>query len=386
MRKSYLICHSVILALVISSCTVQIPQTPIGTPTSQPTTIPPAPQATNPSTDSKRNTTPTLSATQEPSAWANLHLTGKLVYMTGSLEDKNFFIEIQMLDLVTGATTSVFKTPLDAWLYYVSVSPDSKGLVMAYSPPPGEDGSTIQALYTMPLDGSEPPQLLLAPPTKNDGYIQVEWSPNGEYLYYTQVDNQTPDDPKRIYPPFTIYRMKYPDGQPELVAEQAYWPRLSSDSKRLLYVSVDPFSCENKLMIADPDGDNAHEVSLSGPQVPNVKDAPFFAPDGGSIFFSGPSPTQSYQPNWLERIMGIGVAKADGVIPSDWWSVPVTGGEITQKTSIHALGLYASISPDNQQIASYSGDGIFIMNTDSSGLTWIVTDVGQISGTVCWIP
>ena len=29
--------------------------------------------------------------------------------MTGSLEDKNFFIEIQILDLVTGATTSVFR-------------------------------------------------------------------------------------------------------------------------------------------------------------------------------------------------------------------------------------------------------------------------------------
>ena len=84
--------------------------------------------------------------------------------------------------------------------------------------------------------------------------------------------------------------------------------------------------------------------------------------------------------------MGIGVVKADGVIPSDWWSVPVMGGETTQKTNIRALGLYASISPDNQHIASYSGDGIFIMDPDGSGLTWIITNVGQISGTVNWIP
>ena len=136
-------------------------------------------------------------------------------------------------------------------------------------------------------------------------------------------------------------------------------------------------------MLADPDGGNAHEVALSGSLVPAIKDAPFFTPDGGSIFFSGLSPTQSHRPDWLERIIGVGVAKADGVIPSDWWSVPVTGGEITQKTNIRTLGLYASISPDKQHIASYSGDGIFIMNPDGSRLTWIITDVGQINGTVC---
>ncbi len=287
--------HAVILPLAISNCSVHIPQTPIGT--SPHNLLHPRRSPRNESFNGYQcKCNPHSFINTSTCLMGDLHLTGKLVYMTGGLEDKNFFIEIQIIDLVMDATTSAFKTPLDAWLYYIFVFPDSKQLVKAYSPPPGENQSTVQVLYTMPLDGSEVPQLLFAPPSKDDGYIQVEWSPDGDYIYYTNFNNQIPNDSKRIHPPLMIYRMRYPDGQPKLVADQAYWSCLSSDSSRLLYISVNPFSIENKLMIADPDGDNAHEISFSGSQIPNFRDAPFFTPDGRSIFFSGPSPVQSVQP------------------------------------------------------------------------------------------
>jgi hypothetical protein len=97
-----------------------------------------------------------------------------------------------------------------------------------------------------------------------------------------------------------------------------------------------------------------------------------------------PSPAQSYQPNLLERFMGIQVAKAHDV-PSDWWSVPISGGTPTQLTSIQTINLFASISPDQQHVASLSGDGIFVMNLDGSNLTQLVSDPG-VHGTVSWIP
>lgn len=141
-------------------------------------------------------------------------------------------------------------------------------------------------------------------------------------------------------------------------------------------------------MIADPDGGNAQEVMISGSYVPDIKDAPIFAPDGKSILFSGavPVPPQAYQPNWFERLVGIRIAKANGGVPSDWWSVPVGGGEITQLTHLQTSGLYASISPDNQYIASYSSGGIFIMKPDGSQLTLLVPILDQFTGTVHWIP
>ena len=321
-----------------------------------------------------------------PVTWANLNLTGRLVYGLGAVDDhNNYVIRIYILDLVTGNITTIYTVPLNGWIYYVSVSPDDTQLVMSYSPPLGENSNIVQALYTMPLDGSQPPQLLFMPPTAHDQYTQAEWSPDGKYIYYTHVNYQIPDDPNRVSPLYTIYRMAYPGGQPESIATGAYWPRLSSDSSRLVYVSADPLSSRNKLTIADSNGSNAQEVTLSGSHVPDIMEAPVFLPDGKSILFSGAAPGESYQPDWFEKFMGIHVAKANGE-PSQWWSVSASGGEIAQLTDTLHSGLYASISPDHKRIASYSREGIFIMNPDGSDLTMLIPDLNGFSSTVNWIP
>ena len=348
-----------VFALAISSCSIEIAQPPVQTPTS-------APDAFFP--------------TQIPVTWANLNLTGKLVYNMGSVEDDNYIVRVLALDLATGKVSSVYAAPINAWVYYVSVSPDGKQLIMSYSPPPQENPDVVQGIYTMPLDGSEPPQLLFTPPTREDQYIQAEWSPDGKYIYYAHVNYRFPEDPHRRYPLYKIFRMAYLIGagsQEESIAEAAYWPRLSPDASRLVYISVDPFSITHQLMIADADGGNAQEVVISGPYVPDIKDAPIFSPDGKSIIFSGaaPLPPQSYQLNWFEKLIGVGIAKANGGVPSDWWSVPVGGGEITRLTEIQTPSLYASLSPDNKHIASFSGAGIFVMNLDGSELTTLVPNL-----------
>ena len=369
MIKTHFLRWSLIFALAISSCSIEVAQPTVETPTSQPDAL--------------------LSTTQIPVTWANLNLTGRLVYSIGSVDkDNNYRIQIHILDLLSGEDTTVYTTPINAWIYFLSVSPDGTQLIMSFSPPPGENPDIVQALYSMPLDGSGPPELLFMPRTREDQYIQVEWSPDGKYIYYTYVNYQFPDDPSRIYPLFKIYRMAYPGGAEEHIAEGAYWPRLSRDSARLVYISVDPLSIENKLTTADPDGGNAQEVVITGTYVPDIKDAPLFSPDGQSILFSGavPVPPQSYQPSWLEKLMGIRVARANGGVPSDWWSVPVGGGEITRLTNLNSSSLYGSVSPDNQYIASYSAGGIFVMKPDGSELTLLVPNLDAFSGTLNWIP
>jgi hypothetical protein len=74
----------------------------------------------------------------------------------------------------------------------------------------------------MPLDGSEPLQLLFTPPTKEDDYIEVEYSPDGKYIYVTHVNYHIPPAEGQIYPLFTIFRKALPDGNFELIAEKAY--------------------------------------------------------------------------------------------------------------------------------------------------------------------
>jgi Tol biopolymer transport system component len=175
----------------------------------------------------------------------------------------------------------------------------------------------------------------------------------------------------------------------EEIAKQAYWPRMSNDGSQLAYVSIDPDTQANQLFVANADGTNARVVPFVGSfWIHNVIiDAPMFLPDDQTLLFSAPIPLQSKAPGWFEWMFGITVASAHPSIPSDWWSVPVTGGEPTRLTHLYSPSLYASLSPDRKHIASYSvANGVFVMNIEGKELTEIVSFAGGIPGTVSWIP
>jgi Tol biopolymer transport system component len=312
-----------------------------------------------------------------------------LVYISSVQSTNSLIFKVQALDLSDGTITTIFQAPNGAWVDFVSVSPDNTQLVMAYMPPRDDPLSASpgqQALYTMPLDGSQGPRLLFQPQSNGDQYFQPVWSPDGKYVYFSHVDfNAPPKIQGQRYGYYEIYRLRYPDGALEKLADQAYWPRLSSDGARLAYVRLSPLDGSNQLFVANPDGSGAYQVALSGLYVPPIIDAPFFTPDDQSVLYSAVVPTQSLKPNWIERVFGITVASAH-TVPSDWWSVPIGGGTPIQLTHIAAVGLYASLSPDRRYIASYSGNGLFIMNPDGTGLTMLIGDTGGLAGSVDWVP
>jgi Tol biopolymer transport system component len=295
---------------------------------------------------------------------------------------KNPSIRIQMLDLRSGDLSTIFQTPDKTWIYSLAVSPDAKQLIMTYLPPSNAGDAGRQRLYIMPLDGSSPPQLLFDPPSVNDDYLQPDWSPDGKYIYFSHLSYQ----PVMTY---EVMRMAYPNGQLEKVADQAYWPRMASDGSRLAYVSIDADTQANQLFVANPDGTEAQVVPLLGSfwMDNSVLDAPMFLPDAQTILFSAPIPLQSSSPSWVERLLGVTVASAHPSIPSDWWSVPLTGGEPTRLTQLFSPSLFAALSPDKKYVASYSTiNGVFVMNTEGKELTEIVSSTGGIPGTVSWIP
>ena len=383
MRKICFFCCDIVgIVLILSACSINVSETPPATPaitTSSSTAI------TGNATQPSRVGNPLLPTTTIPVTWGNLNLTGKLIYINAQQgSDGNPVLSINALDLVTGVITTIFQGPEISWVYYASVSPDERQLVMSYSSPPQPQSTSNALLYIIPLDGSTQPQLLVLPPTIYDQYIQAEWSPDGKYIYYAHNNYQIqPAD--QHYPTYEIFRVAYPNGQPEKVADQAFWPRLSPDSSQLAYISLDPATGANQLFLANADGSGAHEVVREGPWTPDIVDAPIFSPDGQSILFSTVSPTQSYKPSWLEKLLGVQIAEAH-TVPSDWWSVPEVGGIVSQLTHIQAAGLFASISPDKKYIASYSANGLFVMNPDGTGLTLLIPDMGGIIGTVDWVP
>lgn len=346
-----------------------------------------APTAINPTTSKLGN--PSLPSTTIPVTWGDLHLTGKLVFMN-TVQTQNFpVMSIQALDLANGELTTIFQAPTGGWIDFVSVSPDSKQLIMAYLPPgansdPKSTGQ--QNLYTLSLDGSQPPELLFSPPSSGDEYHQPVWSPDGKYIYFSHVNFQAPITiPGQHYPVYEIFRMAYPGGQPVKLADQAYWPRLSSDGTQLAYITLNPVDGSNQLFVANSDGSGANQVAITSLDERPIIDAPLFTPDNQLILYSAVTLMKASQPTWIEKLLGVTVASAH-TVPSDWWSVPVDGGTPIQLTHMATVGLFASFSPDKKHIVSYSGNGIFLMNSDGTGLTMLINGASGQPGTVNWVP
>jgi Tol biopolymer transport system component len=369
MSKSYTICQYAIVVIFLYGCSID---------NSRPTFV--------------MNSVPTESenssgtSTKIPVTWGSLNLSGRLVYIHSDIASSkrlSLQMSILTLDLKTGDITTVFQAPDGALIGYASVSPDSQQLIMSYSLPQHNAASTSfgrQALYMLPLGAPKPPQLLFAPQSDQDEYYQPQWSPDGKFVYFTHVNYQSSTT-------YEVMRMAYPNGKPESLMDRAYWPRISGDGARLVYVSVDPKMGTNELFVANADGTNASRIPLLGISwASRIIDTPLFLRDNQTVLFSAAEPQRSSAPSWIDRLTGVRVAFAHGSIPSDWWSVPMLGGEPKQLTHIYALGLFGSLSPDNEYIASYSVDGIFVMQPDGGNLTKVVNHTGLVSGTVSWIP
>jgi len=353
MKKIFTLTLTFVVFFNLLGCSIDLSQSPAGTS---------APPADN------------TQSSAAPNAF-----TGKLIYSTASSEGNVFTSKIQSFDPATKDQTNIFTASGTAWIYYLAVSPTNGQILMAYAP--SSDDST--SLYSLAIDGSEAPKIFLQSPSTHDRYIQVEWSPEGKYVYYVyyNFEDRAADE---VYPHYSVFRMEYPNGQPAKILDQATWLRVSPDSSKIVYVYFDAVSGENKLFWANADGSNVTHIPLTGALADQIIDAPMFLPDGQTILFSAASPARSMQPNWLDRLMGVQIAHAHNV-PSDWWSVPLTGGEPTRLTQLQTVKLFGSLSPDNQHIASVSGDGIFAMNLDGSNIIRLLSDP-SISSTVSWIP
>jgi Tol biopolymer transport system component len=342
------------------------------------------------------NGTPTLvilppgfgpNSTLVPMTWADLKLSGKLLFVASVTDGTNNYNNIQLLDLATGKNKTVFQSVPDGWIDSAVVSPDGSLIVMGYSTPDLQAGAqfTPLGLYSVPMDGTQSPQQVVPLPLKDDQFIEPVWSPDGKYIYYVLANYGIPPvEANQHYPIFQIFRMTFPNGQPEKLIDKAYWPRLSPDGTKLAYVSENPDDGTNKLFISNIDGSNPRQIPFIGAFQPNIMDVPLFLPDGKTLLFSSPTPaTPSI--SWIDWLFGVIPASAHN-LASDWFTVPLSGGVANQITHVQIAGLYAALSPDKQYIASFSGDGVFVMKLDGSNLTQIIGNLGGNPGTVNWIP
>jgi len=364
------------LLLALAACSINLteapPLTAIPPATALPTSAPNAPP------------TPTLivaaSPTPIPPQWANLNLTGRLIFNQPKFG-------LSQLDLVTGALTTIFPLPEDGWMTGAALAPDGQAWVMAYAPPPPSDQVQLgyTDLYLLPLGGTEP-KIVLARSDPQESFFSPLWSAQGDYIYFAhfkplRAENGTPPPVPYLY---TIERMAYPGGMLEVLVTNAFWPALSPDGTKLAFVGSDPETFLNDLYIANADGTDL--TKIVPPDSFEAVDAPFFSPDGSAIVFSavGEGPQALRLIDQLLGVSTVFAAPAEHSVPSDWWSVPVTGGQPTRLTRIYDTSLFGDYAPDGEHIAFISATGIYVMSPEGGNVYPLS---GLLAfGSVEWVP
>ena len=356
-----------LLACLLAACSPQAAGPviiPVSTPTGGPRPTP---------TASPFNSLPFVVPTPFP--WASLDVTGQLIFPRGRQG-------IAKLDLASGTLTDLFRPPERTWTSTAAMSPDGTQLVMTYAPPPPEDQPQLgfTGLYLLPADGAGTPQPLLEPTQPFETYFWCVWAPDGRHIYYVRaVPVDTGEG--RGYK-FVIERITYPGGEPQVLVEHALWLAVSPDGAKISYVRIDPATSANDLYLANADGSDP--VRLLAPGTFLAVDAPLFSPDGQSILFSATGDIPAPALTWLDDLLGVQVASAHSV-PSDWWRVPVAGGQPVRLTELYTTGLSADFSPDDRHLAFLSAEGLFLMNPDGTVVLPILPYAGGF-GTLDWIP
>ncbi|HEX9014345.1 MAG TPA: hypothetical protein VF813_12535, partial [Anaerolineaceae bacterium] len=288
--------------------------------------------------------------------------------LQGSLQGGLVFVEfgqhgsrLLRLDLASGKLQALFSAPDRSWLASAAVAPDGKTILIAYAPPPPKSQVQLSNtdLYTLPMDGSGAPTLLLEHKAVNESYFTPTWSPDGQYIYYT---HNIPNASARTGVDSVIERMRMPGapGTAQVVARNSIWPALSPDGTRLAYLTLSAYTSVDRLTLASADGSNPVE-GLPATQV-NTVDAHFYAPDGKTIYYSTINETSATPATAAPAPQGLLAPFLFGPrpvqahnIPSDWFRVTLDGQQqITQVTTLHNTQLAGSFSPDGQWIAFIS--------------------------------
>ena len=303
------------------------------------------------------------------------------VALPGSLLLADRTLGVARLDLTTDRIMPIYQPPFDAFVSSAMLSPDRQTLLMAYGPPPapGQVQYDYTQLYTMPADGSSPPEPLIPGVSQAEQYTSPLWAPDGKSIYFAHyVPRQSASQPSD----YLVERMALPHGEPEIVAHQVFTMALSPDGAKIAYVTGDPLSGTNGLFVANSDGTGAHQL-FSLDTFLGI-DGVNFSPDGKNLIFSGAGNGFGDDFAWPDQWVSYPLRPSLHNIPEELWRVPTQGGDVKELTHLGDTGYHFSYSPDGRFIAFSTNATIYMMNADGSGLTELYPD--GISGNLQWLP
>jgi len=209
--------------------------------------------------------------------------------------------------------------------------------------------------------------------------------------------NATIVDPRGALTPFGINVPAHPN-----MPVQAYAPSVSADRSAIAFVDAPRELGYNQIAVMTLEGTAAHFVPTPGIIVDSVA----ISPDGLRIAFSGSKgglddiyvvnadgsdlqqlttdPATDQYPQWSpdgQTIVFDNAGSRELADPqfsktAEIFTVPSTGGPVTQLTHDHDYDAAPSFSPNGRSIVDESSQGLSIMRADGSDLRPLETSVG----------
>jgi len=107
------------------------------------------------------------------------------------------------------------------------------------------------------------------------GYLEPTFTPDGNYIYY---GHQRKENPAVI----DVYSVPSLGGQPRRIVANAFSVSFSPDGKQISFIRPEPTRQESRLMIANADGSEEHEVAVHKASE-NFQSDTSWSPDGKLI-------------------------------------------------------------------------------------------------------
>jgi Tol biopolymer transport system component len=287
-----------------------------------------------------------------------------------------------------GPVTQLTDVPANVYAFEPAWSPDGATLAYTLSAPTSDPNlSWLPVGRICGMDrGTGKGKLLAQGAETLQSLTEASWTPDGAAL--TLTVHQPHLDANKVYTgeSMTITRYDLASGAQQPLVKDGFNPTLSPDGQRLVYMQLNTSDLSTNLWFANQDGQAATPMPPQ-PETLGLIVSPRWSPDGAQIAFgaSGGAVGQRLQPaarSWLERLLGVSVARAHGA-PADIWLITAEG---TSPQRITQKGLddpRIAWSPDGKRIAYTNGyGGVFVLDL-ASKQEQMITEQGNYGG-ISW--
>ncbi len=290
--------------------------------------------------------------------------------------------KITRIDFTTNSETTVFTAPMNTRIIDFALSPDGSEIVIAIGVAGRERQPpfTLSGLYRLPLDA--PDDAVPVVTTDETGVFLLDplWSPD-DALYYVRFGV---DENAELVA--DLLRYDFADDANAVIFSDLSSPRLAPDGSSVTFIRQNDDTFEQELTVRDITGDD-ERILFTADLVTDI-DLPLFSPDGAWVYFSlARDDAQASGTGLAAHLLGVQTARAHPghIVASNWWRVPIDGGEAEALTTGDAMGAIVFGDFDDAGDVLYFAtiNGLFAMHADGSDLTQL--RAGNRFLSVAWV-